>query len=297
MRRLSFIGSDTKVEADFDTEIVEIDDDYVIEVREAVNTRSVYMNYLSLLTWNIHKMTHDIPVKPFVYNRISAVDVDIICIVEYIKDEGIRSVLEDDYHIEESIAKTGNQILIAIKKTVAPFGIELIRATEEKDCYNFLHVSFLNKDEKRLSVIGVRMLSGHGKNRMDAAIQTKPLNKYLSQVDESFICTGDYNILTHRMGHWFPKWNLGEQNDSEQEINNYSYVFTEYNTNVIKGFGTLDHVLASEDLRTSSEYSWDFIDYDETYPKRHDIKTGGVWKIPPSYPDHAMMITDISRLE
>src|SRR5699024_955409 len=39
-------GSDTKVEADFDTEIVEIDDDYVIEVREAVNTSGGKSNYI-----------------------------------------------------------------------------------------------------------------------------------------------------------------------------------------------------------------------------------------------------------
>ena len=43
---VKLIGSDTKVEADFDTEIVEIDDDYVIEVREAVNTSGGKSNYI-----------------------------------------------------------------------------------------------------------------------------------------------------------------------------------------------------------------------------------------------------------
>ena len=41
------------------------------------------MNMLTLLEWNLHKMTHSAPVPPFVCRRILSPDPDLICLVEY----------------------------------------------------------------------------------------------------------------------------------------------------------------------------------------------------------------------
>ena len=243
---------------------------------------------MKLLEWNIHKMTNNILVKPFVYNRILEQEADIICLVEYIDDIGIKNKLSGEYWIRESIARSGNQILIAISKKIAPNGIELIRAAEEALCYNFLHINFTNSCNKKFSVIGVRMLSP-----IDASLQTIPLNIYLSQLKESFICMGDFNIKRNRMSHWFPKCNIENLKYNTQKIDNSSIVYVEKNTKVINGFGDVDHVLGSDDLQITSEYKWEFIEDDETYPQKSNIRIGEVWDIKPAYPDHAMMITQI----
>lgn len=243
---------------------------------------------MKLLEWNIHKMTNNILVKPFVFNRILEQEADIICLVEYIDDIGIKNKLSAEYWIRESIAGSGNQILIAISKKIAPNGIELIRNTEEEVCYNFLHVSFVNIYNKKFSVIGVRMLSP-----IDAYKQTPPLNEYLSQIKESFICMGDFNIKRNRLSHWFPKCNMENLKYNTKEINNSSIVYVEKYTKVIKGFGDVDHVLGSDDLKITSEYNWEFIEDDEMYLQKSYIRVGEVWDIKPAYPDHAMVITEI----
>src|SRR5699024_4606896 len=43
---VKLVGTDTKIEADFDTEVVEIEEDYMIEVREAANTSSGKNHYI-----------------------------------------------------------------------------------------------------------------------------------------------------------------------------------------------------------------------------------------------------------
>lgn len=121
-------------------------------------------------------MRNNVLVKPFVYKRVLEQKADIICLVEYIDDIGIKNKLSGEYWIRESIARSGNQILIAVSKEIAPNGVELMRATEEAGCYNSLHISFTNSCNKKFSVIGVRMLSP-----INASLQTKPLKTYLSQ--------------------------------------------------------------------------------------------------------------------
>lgn len=243
---------------------------------------------MKLLEWNIHKMTNNIPVKPFVYNRILGQEADIICLVEYIDDMGIKNKLNEGYWISESIASSGNQILIAINKKIAPNGIELVRDIEEDLCYNFLHISFTNSSDKKISVIGVRMLSP-----INATLQTEALKNYLSKIKETFICTGDFNIKRHRMNYWFPKYNIGNLNYDNEEINNSSIIYVEKDTKIINGFGDVDHVLASHDLQVELKYEWDFINDDDEYPQKSNLRKGELWDIKPAYPDHAMLIAEI----
>lgn len=250
---------------------------------------------MKLLEWNIHKMTNKVPVKPFVYKRILEQCADIICLVEYFDDTKIKDKLSENYWISESTACSGNQILIAISKEIAPKGIEIKRATEEALCYNFLHISYINSHDEKFSVIGVRMLSP-----MDASKQTKPLNKYLSKLQESkesFVCMGDFNIKRCRMKYWFPEYNIGQLKCNTQKIDNSSIVYVEKYTKRINGFGAVDHVLGSDDLQITAEYKWDFIEDDDHYPKKCDIQICNRWEIDVAYPDHAMMIAEIDFLK
>lgn len=95
------------------------------------------------------------------------------------------------------------------------------------------------------------------------------------------------------MSHWFPKYNIGELKDNKQEIDNSSIIYVDNNAKIINGFGDVDHVLGSDDLQITSEYTWDFIEDDEEYPQENNIRIGEVWDIGPAYPDHAMLISEI----
>ena len=49
-------------------------------------------------------------------------------------------------------------------------------------------------------------------------------------------------------------------------------------------------------MQIKSEYKWDFIEDDEMYPQKSNIRIGEVWDIKPAYPDHAMVITEIDTV-
>lgn len=245
---------------------------------------------LKLVEWNIHKMKSKVPAPLFVSKRLKSQNADILCLTEYTHDGGIIKNLEENYWIEESIPLSGNQILIAIRKDWAPAGIKVVRATEEQKCYNFLHICFpLGNMDQKLSVIGVRMLSP-----IDAAKQTPPLIKYLSQLDEPFLCTGDFNIKKHRMSKWFPEYDIGDFIMKKDMMDNHSYVFTDRNSCKITDFDSLDHILYSKDFKIHVEYKWSFIGDDAIYPSKDLIKIGEYWDIKKGYPDHAMLIANIS---
>lgn len=128
---------------------------------------------------------------------------------------------------------------------------------------------------------------------MDAEVQTYPLNNYLKQVKEPFICTGDFNIKGYRMNYWFPKYTIENIKSTDEEIDCNSIIYTEKNTKKISDFGDVDHILLSNNFEATAEYNWEFINDHAIYPEKLKIKRGEVWDICPPFPDHAMMISHI----
>lgn len=242
------------------------------------------MNTLKLVTWNLHKMTRKIPVRPFVMNVIQEKDADILCFVEYVDDTGIMDILRKDYWVEVSSTVSGNKVLIAVKKEVAPHGICAVCGEEMTGCYNFLHIDFTGTDGKIFSVIGIRMLSP-----MNAALQTPALKAYLEQMQNAYICTGDYNIRDYRMDVWFPGIGMERLKISDLPASQASIFYVNPTTGVITDSGAVDHVLHSDDVEVEAEYDWSFVDADPVYPPLMQLKEGSVWKIKPAYPDHALM--------
>lgn len=243
---------------------------------------------MKLAEWNIHKMTNDISVKQFVIDKLIDVDADIICLVEYLRDKGIEENLEEKYLFEESNTISGNKVFIAVKKELAPAGIKVKNKNEVKDCYNFLHIEFLMQNGEPLSVIGVRMLSP-----IDAPKQTPPLQEYISKLSTPFLCTGDFNIKGYRMAEWFPNISTEKMINADCVLSNSSIIYiNKYNCKVT-GFGAVDHVLHSNNINVKSEYDWKFLSCDSIYPCINEIAIGTTWNIPPAYPDHALMISNI----
>lgn len=88
---------------------------------------------MKLVEWNIHKMTKDISVKPFVIDTLAVENADVMCLIEYLTDTGIKGKFEEEYWIEESKTISGNKVLIAVKKDFAPDGITVKTKKKSKN--------------------------------------------------------------------------------------------------------------------------------------------------------------------
>lgn len=244
---------------------------------------------LKLLEWNIHKMTNNIPVKQFVIDTLITQKADIICLVEYLDDRGIENAIQNNgYYFVNSDTISGNKILIAIKIDIAPEEIVVVNKSEVKNCYNFLHISIELNNEKKISIIGVRMLSP-----IDAKKQTPPLVNYLSGLKEPFLCTGDFNIHNCCMERWFKNFPIENIIHTDHPLWDKSIIYVNRNNKIVKGFGAVDHIIYGNGINIqSSVYDWSFLSCDKVYPKNIVIdKT--VWDIPAAYPDHALMVSNL----
>ncbi len=245
---------------------------------------------LKLLEWNIHKMTNNISVKQFVIDMLISMEADVICLVEYIDDKGIETAIQKKgYYFAVSNTISGNKVLIAVRNELAPNGIIVVNANEEKNCYNFLHIRVLMKNGEPLSIIGVRMLSP-----MDANKQSPPLDIYLSGLEEPFLCTGDFNIRHSRMNTWFKNFSIENITNTKLPLWNVSIIYTDKN-NIVNDFGDVDHIIYGKGVNIlSSAYDWTFLSCDKSvYPNVAKIGMGTIWNIPAAYPDHALMISNV----
>lgn len=177
---------------------------------------------MKLVEWNIHKMTKDISVKPFVIDTLAVENADVMCLIEYLTDTGIKGKFEEEYWIEESKTISGNKVLIAVKKDFAPDGITVKNKEEVQECYNFMHIEFKLQNGNPLSVIGVRMLSP-----MNAKKQTPSLKEYISKLTTPFLCVGDYNIKKSRMGKWFPSISIGNLKNTNCSLSDSSIIYVD----------------------------------------------------------------------
>lgn len=244
---------------------------------------------MKLVEWNIHKMTNNIPVQQFVIDTITEIDADLICLLEYLTDKGIESALEKDYWFEESHSVSGNKVFIAVKKEIAPCGIVVVKKDEVLDCYNFLHIDFKNNEGDELSVIGVRMLSP-----INAKKQTSPLVKYLKNLDNTYICAGDFNIKDYRMNIWFPDIEIEKHIVTEEILSDTSYIYVD-KYKVVIGYGAVDHILHSDNIEVMSKYHWNFTKLDSCYPRIETVKPNTIWDINAAYPDHAIMEVELTK--
>lgn len=250
---------------------------------------------IKVLEWNINKRTRTSFVELFVCERILMQEADVVCLVEYTEDLRIKKALEKIYWISESVRSNGNQILLAVKKSFVKEQPVIVRNYDEDSCYNFLHIRINTLDGKEVSVLGVRLLTGGGKNSIDAKKQTPPLNRYLKSLNEPFLCVGDFNIREYRMSYWFPEFRIQEIEPGKKKIEQASYFFPKsYCEPFIGTFGILDHILAPKEVSVSAKYNWDFVNDHNTYPSINEIKNGCYWNIKPGFPDHAMLIANVT---
>lgn len=269
---------------------------------------------IKVAQWNIHMMTNVVKHLPNVIeNTLKIKDYlyDIIVLVEYKQNLEFEEKLHNNgYRVFTNSPLKKNEVLIAIKKELIMEVVEVnknIPLNVGEIHPNFLHVKFKSREDKIISVIGIRNLFGEEEYRL----QMKAIKRYLAKIaDENIIVVGDFNAISKNIEKFLPAnfhtyqpiHNRSFYN-TENFINNYSYFFTEddktknsekesletESDNIIKGMNSLDFCISNMKGITNLSYSWDFIEHCDKYPKKSTIERNVTkWNIPVGYPDHAL---------
>lgn len=246
-------------------------------------------NSYSLLEWNIHKMTKNITVKNYVAECILKDSPDMIVLAEYKEDNIIEDALQDAYFYDVAIRDGGNDILVAIKKAIicndtnVVFDKYFFRRNMNKDQPAVLAATFTTLENEQVTIIGLRYIQGG-----NAIKVSKYLNQYLDGIKHPFICAGDFNILECRMPVHFSEY-YHEHYDGGKESASV-VMLTNFKECVVKDFNRLDHVIYNSNIQVVElNYSWDFTALSEVYIPYKELTLGDVWKVPPAYPDHAIL--------
>ena len=254
---------------------------------------------LKVAEWNIHMMTNEVEKFPYIIEKTLEIKnyfYDIIVLVEYKQNLKFEKKLQNiGYRVfTNSPLKKKNEVLIAIKEDLINEVVEVnknIPLNVGEIHPNFLHVKFKRKDGKIFNIIGIRNLYGE-----DYRLQMEAIKRYLAKiVDEDIIVVGDFNVISSNIEKFLPAnfrtyqpiHNRSFYN-TENFINNYSYIFTEGDKHIIKSMNKLDYCISNKGI-TNLSYSWDFINHCNVYPEKSTIERNVTkWNIPVGYPDHAL---------
>ena len=240
-------------------------------------------------------MTNEVEKFPYIIEKTLEIKnyfYDIIVLVEYKQNIEFEKKLHNNgYRVFTNSPLKKNEVLIAIKNELIMEVVEVnknipLNVGEIKP--DFLHVKIKRKG-KIFSVIGMR-------NLLDYHLHMEAIKRYLAKiVDEDIIVVGDFNVISSNIEKFLPAnfrtyqpiHNRSFYN-TENFINNYSYIFTEGDKHIIKSMNKLDYCISNKGI-TNLSYSWDFINHCNVYPEKSTIERNATkWNIPVGYPDHAL---------
>lgn len=269
---------------------------------------------IKVAEWNIHMMTNEVEKFPYIIEKTLEIKnyfYDIIVLVEYKQNLEFEEKLHNNgYRVFTNSPLKKNEVLLAIKKELI---MEVVEVNKNLPLNvgeihpNFLHVKFKSREDKIISVIGIRNLFGEEEYRL----QMKAIKRYLAKIaDENIIVVGDFNAISKNIENFLPAnfhtyQPIHNRNyyNTENFINNYSYFFTEddktknsekesletESDNIIKGMNALDFCISNMKGITNLSYSWNLIEHCDKYPKKSTIERNVTkWNIPVGYPDHAL---------
>lgn len=253
---------------------------------------------IKVAEWNIHMMANVVEKFPYIIEETLEIKnyfYDIIVLVEYKQNIEFEEKLHNNgYRVFTNSPLKKNEVLIAIKNELIMEVVEVnknIPLNVGEIHSNFLHVKFKRKDGKIFNIIGIRNLYGE-----DYRLQMEAIKRYLAKiVDEDIIVVGDFNVISSNIEKFLPanfrtyqpRHNRSFYN-TENFINNYSYIFTEGDKHIIKSMNKLDYCISNKGI-TNLSYSWNFIKHCDKYPEKSTIERNVTkWNIPVGYPDHAL---------
>lgn len=265
------------------------------------------MKKLKMIEWNIHGCGGyaNNPLPSIICDTVLAMQAELVILTEFRCNAGwdaFAARLEKTYalYLSPYVSEGYNQVLIALDKKVflPAYNLETVNPADA-GLPEFLRVdAALRSTAQTLSVIGLRMKQTVA-NR-DKIRERDFLKQYLAAMPQNIpvICGGDFNVTADNLDFIPPSfWVVTPAHqrsyyNTPRYIDNYSYLFTN-RRGQINDKKCLDHFITNCRAKYAA-YTWDFIekekDKDKTYPSRQELLTDDVlWKIPPAYPDHAVL--------
>lgn len=285
-------------------------------------------NIIKVLEWNLNFGSHNgvIPAG-FISEYINGYDVVIL--TEVRANNALINMIETlgyNYIVSDDQGKFSNQIIImARRKYKLRKIVGAIVDIDEKLAPDFLH-GIIEVGKKKVNIIGVRIKTC---DYADRFIQAKLMKEYLSTVEGSTICTGDFNsgqirgpedsdysnvevlykyrsrskelsdlrfynfhLIKAVIGkEYVLKETMGEDN---------SWGLAEKEGNLVYGFGKRvknDLLFYSSDIEGNSIYSWKHVrqhkeEYLDMITKNCKKRYGN--KVEHGYPDHARLIAELA---
>ena len=285
-------------------------------------------NNIKVLEWNLNFGSYDNVVPSgFVGKYIKGFDVVIL--TEVRANKNLLNMIETlgyDYICSENQGIFSNQIVITAKKE---YKLKKTVGKIDNDCGeiwtpDFLHGT-IEVEKKKVNIIGVRVKTSEYKHRF---AQIELMSTYISAVEGSIICAGDFNSGQIRGlddSDYTNVKNMYQYCSGSKELSNLRF----YNFHLIKeligekfvlketmgednswglcerggrlvyGLGKRvknDLLLYSEDITGDSSYSWKHVreneqEYLDMLSKNHR-KRGN--KVEYGYPDHARLMAEIA---
>lgn len=284
-------------------------------------------NNIKVLEWNLNFGSYDdvIPAG-FIGEYINGYDVVIL--TEVRANNALINMIETlgyDYIVSDDQGKFSNQIVIMAKKKYKLKRIagELISTNGELEP-DFLH-GIIKVGKKKINLLGVRIKTSGYAERF---IQAKLIRAYISSIEGSIICAGDFNsgqirgledsdysdvevLYKYRSrskelsdlrfynfhlikdligGQFVLKETMGEDN---------SWGLSEKEGNLVYGFGKRlknDLLFYSNDIEGNSSYSWKHVrQNDKEYLDmitKNCKRLGN--KVEHGYPDHARLVAELA---
>lgn len=282
---------------------------------------------ITVLEWNLNFGSYD-DVVPAGFIGEYIKDFDVVILTEVRANNALINMIETlgyDYIVSDDQGKFSNQIVIMAKKKYKLKRIagELISTNGELGP-DFLH-GIIKVGKKKINLLGVRIkASGYTERFM----QAKLISTYISSIEGSIICAGDFNsgqirgledsdysdvevLYKYRSrgkelsnlrfynfhlikeligGHFILKETMGEDN---------SWGLSEKDGQLVYGLGKRvknDLLFYSSDIEGNSSYSWKHVRqnrqvYLDMITK--NCKRCGN-KVEHGYPDHARLVSELA---
>jgi len=264
---------------------------------------------MKIIEWNINQRSNKnrLQMPEWVLREVLDQKADIIVLTEYCDTIDYNFVVNKlkEYNVERTNNPRGqNDVLIAIKKEFAVLNRKkLVSSFEkgEKDNPNFLRVD-IKKGDKIVTVIGCRIRVGYGEynketrkyeknEKNDYEMRGKQYKKIITEIsncENDVILIGDLNVSEKHTEYADFNWcKVNKSLPKGFTIYTPEEGYSFYNVKIQEEF-CLDHIITNISEEIQLDYYWDYKEGREPIvyiPNR---------KIEPPYPDHAILIAEIT---
>ena len=267
---------------------------------------------VKVLEWNINQRSgnckEDIP--NWIVDEIKNINADIVVLTEFFKHRNWKEIVDKAFEgYEVKCSKNTdigqNDVLIAIKKCFEITYVDNEVICNSDDIPNYLRVD-CKIGEQYLTVIGMRIRMVNSEDRLK---EMKYVLDRIINVENPILIAGDFN--NNRRGTIEKTWSL---ESIDKLISNYGFIrHTPEGSSIYEDYAKSYEYEFAEDHFFTKKLEVEINPYDRTFTDRHTevYKWGRDFKIylgrdefgnhitksiPSPYPDHAMLIGDLTLI-